>query len=82
MMCPNTKRTDYLPQELHVGPEDIAQRKRFLEFSDADIELLSEIHKYLEDKSIDEFFIDSFYQHLYSFPRCKNYFPMSPQLTG
>ncbi|OIQ98667.1 phytochrome-like protein cph2 [mine drainage metagenome] len=75
MMCPNTKRTDYLPQELHVGTEDIAQRKRFLEFSDADIELLGEIHKYLEDKSIDEFFIDSFYQHLYSFPALQKLLP-------
>ena len=81
MMCPNTKRTDYLPQELHVGPEDIAQRKRFLEFSDADIELLSEIHKYLEDKSIDEFFIDSFYQHLYSFPALQKLLPDEPTIN-
>ena len=81
MMCPNTKRTDYLPQELHVGTEDIAQRKRFLEFSDADIELLSEIHKYLEDKSIDEFFIDSFYQHLYSFPALQKLLPDEPTIN-
>jgi diguanylate cyclase (GGDEF)-like protein len=74
-MRSNTKKTDYLPQELHVGPEDISQRKRFLEFSDADVGMLREIHSYLEDKSIDEFFIDSFYQHLYSFPALQKLLP-------
>ncbi len=74
-MRSNTKKTDYLPQELHVGPEDILQRKKFLEFSDADVGMLREIHSYLEDKSIDEFFIDSFYQHLYSFPALQKLLP-------
>ena len=76
-----TRNANNLPHELHVGAEDIAQRKRFLEFGDADIEMLREIHSYLEDKSIDEFFIDSFYQHLYSFPALKKLLPDESTIT-
>jgi diguanylate cyclase (GGDEF)-like protein len=75
VMCPNTKHLDYLPQELHVGPEEMAQRKKFLELSDTDLELLCEMHAHLENKSIDEFFIDSFFQHLYSFPEFQKLLP-------
>ncbi len=74
-MCPDKIQRDFLPQGLNVGKDDIEQRKKFLEFSDADIELLSEIHKHLEDQSIDEFFIDSFYQHLFSFPSLQKLLP-------
>ncbi|MBI3479649.1 MAG: hypothetical protein HY016_04720 [Nitrosomonadales bacterium] len=67
-MGSSTTYSDSPPQEMWITPEDIVERRKFLEFSDTDIELLSEIHRHIESQSVDKFFIDLFYRHLSSFP--------------
>jgi diguanylate cyclase (GGDEF)-like protein len=72
---PDIKLLQYQPQEIQISDEDIVQRKKFLEFSDADIEQLVETHRQLKSRSIDEFFTDTFYRHLFSFPALHNLLP-------
>jgi diguanylate cyclase (GGDEF)-like protein len=65
-----------MSQEKLFTAENIAQRKKFLEFSDLDIELLSQIHQYLErNEAVVDSFTDSFYRHMFSFPELNKFFP-------
>lgn len=75
-MRPKTILSDYMSQERLITPESIAQRKAFLEFSDADIEILGDIHQYLEsNEAIIKSFTDTFYRHMFSFPELKKMLP-------
>jgi diguanylate cyclase (GGDEF)-like protein len=68
--------SDYMSQEKLITAESIAQRKRYLEFSEADIDLLNQIHQYLErSEAIVESFLESFCQHMLSFPELKKILP-------
>lgn len=75
-MGPKTIISDYMSQEKLITAENIAQRKNFLEFTEVDIELLSQIHQYLErNEAVVESFTDSFYRHMFSFPELKMMLP-------
>jgi diguanylate cyclase (GGDEF)-like protein len=64
-----------IAQEIGLTPEEIAQRKQFLEFSETDIQLLMQLHRYIADHAVDDFFTESFYSHLFSFPALKKFLP-------
>jgi diguanylate cyclase (GGDEF)-like protein len=75
-MMRSTVISDYISQEKLITAENIAQRKKFLEFSDVDIELLKQIHQYLERNiAVVDTFTDSFYQHMFSFPELTTMLP-------
>ena len=64
--------SDHMSEEKFITAENIAQRKKFLEFSEVDIEMLGQIHQYLEcNEAVVDSFSDSFYQHIFSFPELK-----------
>ncbi|WP_434782556.1 hypothetical protein [Ferrovum myxofaciens] len=49
-------------EEKFITAENIARRKEFLEFSEVDVEILSQIHQYLErNEVVVDLFTDSFY---------------------
>ena len=50
---------------LHLGPEEVAQRKAFLEFAEKDVALLKELHALLDGHA--SFFAEDFYRHLLAF---------------
>ena len=55
-----------IAQELGINCAEIARRKSFLEFTDADVELLRQLHGQMLESS--EEFSTIFYDHLLSFP--------------
>ncbi len=68
--------SDYMSQEKLFTAENIAQRKKFLEFSEVDLELLGQIHQYLESNvAVIESFTDRFYGHMFAFPELKKMLP-------
>ena len=68
--------SDYMSQEKLITAENIANRKNFLEFSEVDVEILGQIHRYLEhNEAIVDSFTDSFYRHVFSFPELKMMLP-------
>lgn len=75
-MASNTIISDYMSQEKSITPENIAQRKEFLEFTQVDVESLGQIHQYLEkNTAVVESFTDLFYRHMFSFPELKTMLP-------
>ncbi len=75
-MKPKSIISDYMTQERLVTAESITLRKKFLEFSDVDIEILGEIHQYLErNLAVIDSFTDTFYRHMFSFPELKKMLP-------
>lgn len=65
-----------MSQEKLITPESITQRKQFLEFSTDDVTILGEIHQYLEKNvNVIEFFTDTFYRHMFSFPELQKILP-------
>jgi len=64
-----------LAQEMGISADDISMRKEFLEFSEADINLLREIHEHIESSHIDDFFAALFYHHLRAFPELRKFIP-------
>jgi diguanylate cyclase (GGDEF)-like protein len=64
--------SDYMLEEKFITAENIARRKEFLEFSEVDVEILSQIHQYLErNEVVVDLFTDSFYRHVFSFPELR-----------
>jgi rsbT co-antagonist protein RsbR len=55
-----------------VTPQEIAKRKEFLEFTEADVQRLLEINDFA--KSHVDGIVDEFYQHLLSVPETKAFF--------
>ena len=65
-MSQNTGFSDYPFKEMGITADDISQRKEFLEFTEADVALLKELHTHLETKR--DPFSEAFYRHLQHFP--------------
>jgi len=59
--------------ESHFDLEDAEELKRFLEFNDTDIRILTNLHQYL--KKDPAFFVDQFYAHLLKFEFSKSLIP-------
>jgi len=55
-----------LQKEMGIDPDEVASRKAFLEFTDADAALLKELHARLEAER--DSFSEAFYDHLRRFP--------------
>ena len=55
-----------IAEALGIDDAEIARRKDFLEFTEADVSLLKQFHELLKDSGED--FAHAFYQHLLSFP--------------
>jgi diguanylate cyclase (GGDEF)-like protein len=61
----NGAELEQIIKAMFLNEEEIANRKAFLNFSFADIEILKSIHEKLDD--LGENFVSSFYKHLLSF---------------
>lgn len=55
-----------LQKEMGIDPDEVAERKAFLEFTGADVALLKELHVHLEASR--DAFSEAFYNHLQRFP--------------
>ena len=64
-----------LSREMMLTPEEIALRKEFLEFTDADVQLLRNFHEHVEMVHDEEIFAALFYLHLRSFPELREFIP-------
>jgi diguanylate cyclase (GGDEF)-like protein len=61
---------------VNISSKEAADRKRFLEFTSNDIALLGELHNFLkENTALVEGFVQSFYEHLTSFPELTRLIP-------
>jgi diguanylate cyclase (GGDEF)-like protein/PAS domain S-box-containing protein len=68
-----------IAQELGIDDAEIAYRKSFLEFSDADVELLRQIH--VEMSGAGEDFAKAFYDHVLSFSEMSALIPDAETLA-
>ena len=66
---------DELVREMQIGENEIALRKTFLEFTEADAKSLAAIHEHVEAIHLDEIFANLFYQHLRAFPELRRLIP-------
>ncbi|MEO6974292.1 MAG: EAL domain-containing protein [Gallionella sp.] len=65
-----------MSQERLITAENIAERKKFLEFTDADIQILVQIHQFLKlNVAVIDSFTDEFYRHMFTFPDLKKMLP-------
>jgi rsbT co-antagonist protein RsbR len=55
-----------------ITPQEVARRRAFLEFTEADIQKLSEIREFSKDNVIE--IVEEFYKHLLSFPDTRAFF--------
>lgn len=75
-MRPNSILANYMSQERLITAENIAERKKFLEFTDADIQILVQIHQFLKlNVAVIDSFTDEFYRHMFTFPDLKKMLP-------
>ncbi|MGD0961713.1 MAG: EAL domain-containing protein [Methylomonas sp.] len=58
-----------LAADLGIDEKEISHRKAFLEFTEADVELLKNAHTMLAPFQSE--FVDSFYEHIFSFPEMR-----------
>ncbi|MDP2152078.1 MAG: diguanylate cyclase [Methylotenera sp.] len=65
-MKPDARIITTIAQELGIDNAEIARRKSFLEFTDADVELLRQLHVHMLE--VGEDFAVAFYSHILSFP--------------
>lgn len=72
------KSVDHIAHELGIDDADIALRKLFLEFTDADAVLLRQLHAQLQEYG-DEF-ARAFYDHVLLFPEMRAQVPDSEAL--
>jgi rsbT co-antagonist protein RsbR len=63
---------DALAEAIGLGADELAMRKRFLEFDDSDVDRLEGIYG-LTQEHVDEV-IEAFYDHLLSFPETASFF--------
>jgi len=54
-----------LARRIGIDAQEIAQRKAFLEFDEADVRRLTDLHEYLQ--GVQRRFVDEFYAHLLTF---------------
>jgi len=62
-----------LAQALGIDAEEIERRKAFLEFGEADVRLLKELHQHLQ--RLPRRFADAFYAHLLAFDETRAFLP-------
>lgn len=74
-MSPSTETLNNIAHEIGLTSEELEQRKQFLEFNPTDVELLKQMHQYIADHAVDDFFTESFYSHLFSFAALKRFLP-------
>ena len=55
-----------------ITPQEVSRRRDFLEFTDADVNRLSEIREFLKDNVTE--IVEEFYKHLLSFPETRAFF--------
>ncbi|MDP3744986.1 MAG: EAL domain-containing protein [Methylotenera sp.] len=67
-----------MAQELGIDDAEIAHRKSFLEFTDADVELLRQLHAHMLESSED--FSVTFYEHMLRFPEMSALVPNAEAL--
>ncbi|MBI5330018.1 MAG: EAL domain-containing protein [Betaproteobacteria bacterium] len=67
--------THAMPWAVGAAPDaaEVAERKTFLEFTDADAERLSRLHAVLQ--ASEDSFVQRFYDHLFQFPRLQTLLP-------
>lgn len=58
---------DAFLQELGIDAAEIAERQSFLEFTDADVALLVDLHGRIDRSDANNFFVEAFYAHLLRF---------------
>jgi diguanylate cyclase (GGDEF)-like protein/PAS domain S-box-containing protein len=63
----NTPAKYPVAAEMGIDADEVKARKAFLEFTDADVALLKELHTYLEARR--DPFSEAFYRHLQHFPQ-------------
>lgn len=66
-MVQGVSNVDDFLQELGIDDAEIAERQAFLEFTDADVVLLVDLHDRIERAGESNFFLDAFYLHLQAF---------------
>ncbi len=76
----NKEVLERVAREIGLTPEAIELRKAFLEFTQADIDLLAELHAHIENLRLDEALTDMFYRHLLAFPALAQFIPDEPSL--
>ena len=62
-------------EEIGLTPDAVELRKAFLEFTQSDSEVLSEVHAYMEGQRVDEVLAELFYAHLLQFPHLQRFIP-------
>jgi rsbT co-antagonist protein RsbR len=65
-------QTDALAEAVGIGPEEVASRKRFLEFDEDDVRRLEGMYD-LTHEHVDDV-IEAFYDHLLAFPETAAFF--------
>jgi diguanylate cyclase (GGDEF)-like protein len=75
-LSPKSILANFMSHEKLITAENIAERKKFLEFTDADIQILVQIHQYLKlNVAVIDSFADAFYRHMFTFPDLKKILP-------
>ena len=69
-----------MPAKLHLSPEEVAQRKAFLEFAAKDVSQLKELHGLLDGHT--SFFVEEFYKHLLAFEETRHLIRDDAMLEG
>jgi diguanylate cyclase (GGDEF)-like protein len=64
-----------IAREIGLSSDEIARRKEFLEFTEADIGRLSDIHGHMTDVHLEDIFSELFYTHLTAFPDLREFIP-------
>ncbi|MBU1979303.1 MAG: EAL domain-containing protein, partial [Gammaproteobacteria bacterium] len=67
-----------LARAIGIDTQEIARRKAFLKFDEADVSLLTELHARLQD--VSRRFVDDFYTHLTKFEETRRFIPDAPSL--
>ncbi len=70
-----------IAKEIGLTPEEIVRRKEFLEFTEADIEKLGNIHAHMTDVHLEDIFSELFYTHLTAFPDLRAFIPDEAAVT-
>ena len=77
-MKPLDQAVETVIRVLGIDDEDVARRKAFLEFTDADAERLRNLHEVLQMLEPD--FVENFYTHLLAFKETQRFIPDADSL--
>ena len=72
-MKPLDQAVETVIRVLGIDDDDVARRKAFLEFTDADVERLRNLHEVLQTLEPD--FVENFYTHLLAFKETRRFIP-------